>query len=152
MKIGELARATGFTAKTIRFYEGEGLLPKPGRTESGYRVYGGQDVARLEFIRKAKRLGLSLEEVMGVLQVHDRKEPTCGHVCDLLDQKLAQVDALVRDLQAFREELAQLRMRADRSADCLPSGSRICGIIENSTLRATRQTIAWLRPAGRRME
>ncbi len=84
MKIGELARATGVTAKTIRFYEAEGLLPKPQRTYSGYRMYSLEDARRLEFIRKAKRLGLSLGDVRGVLQLHDRSEPTCVHVRSLL--------------------------------------------------------------------
>ncbi len=63
MKIGELAKETGLTAKTIRFYEGIQLLDDPGRTESGYRQYGAEDVERLEFIKKAKRLGLSLDEI-----------------------------------------------------------------------------------------
>ena len=59
MKIGELAGATGLTPKTIRFYEAEGLIPDPPRTASGYRAYTEPDVARLGFIVKAKRLGLS---------------------------------------------------------------------------------------------
>ena len=90
MKIGELAKATGVTAKTIRFYEEEGLLPKPARTLSGYRKYGPEDAGRLEFIHKSKRLGLSLQEIKGILQLHDRSEPTCTHVRSLLDEKVDQ--------------------------------------------------------------
>ena len=61
MKIGELAKATGLTTKTIRYYELNRLLEEPERTESGYRVYGQEAVEQLEFVKKAKRLGLSLE-------------------------------------------------------------------------------------------
>ena len=89
MKIGQLASATGLTAKTIRFYEGEGLIPDPPRTHSGYRTYADSDVTRLEFILKAKRLGLSLDEIKGILRLHDRSEPTCMHVRALLEEKVA---------------------------------------------------------------
>ena len=60
MRIGRLAETTGLTTKTIRFYESRGLLPIPARTDSGYRIYGHNEVARLDFITKAKRVGLSL--------------------------------------------------------------------------------------------
>lgn len=145
MKIGELGLATGFKDKTIRYYERQGLLPDPGRTPSGYREYGPEDVDRLQFVRKAKCLGLSLEEIKGILRVHDQREATCSHVCSLLDQKLAQTNALIRDLQAFRKELAQLRQRADATADCGPAGGSICGIIENSSFGAGQATLTWIR-------
>ena len=95
MKIGELARVTGTSAKTIRFYEAEGLMPEPPRTTSGYRSYSAQWVGRLEFILKAKRLGLSLIDILGILQLHDAKESTCVHVRDLLDQKIAEVESTI---------------------------------------------------------
>ena len=90
MKIGELANSTGMTTKTIRFYESERLLPPPARTYVGYRTYGPEDVERVNFIRKAKRMGLSLDEIRVVLQLHDLREPTCGHVRSLLNAKLVQ--------------------------------------------------------------
>ena len=145
MKIGELAKATGFTERTIRYYERQGLLPDPKRTPSGYRTYGPADIDRLAFIRKAKRLGLSLEDIKGVLRVHDRSQPTCGHVRSLLEAKLAQVDAVLRDLQAFRADLAVLHRRAGTMEDCRPAGGRICGIIEDSAFGASQEALAWLR-------
>ena len=63
LKIGELARQTGLSIKTIRYYESRGLLEKPPRTESGYRLYGPEEVARLRFVQRAKLLGLTLEEI-----------------------------------------------------------------------------------------
>lgn len=144
MKIGELAKATELTTKTIRFYETEGLLPNPDRTPSGYRMYGLEDAGRLEFIRKAKRLGLSLEEIRSILQLHDRREPTCVHVRSLLDEKLAQVDRVLADLREFRTDMARLRDEAGALEDCRPSGGSICGIVEQSLITKGAVALAWV--------
>ena len=141
MRIGELARTTGFSTKTIRYYEAVGVLPAPRRSASGYRLYGGGGRDRLEFVRKAKRLGLSLEEIKGILQVHDRDRATCEHVRRLVDQKLEEVDQLVEDLQAFRAELRVLRDETASSSDCRPDGGRICVFIENSVFDANRPPV-----------
>ena len=87
MKIGEIARAAGISSKAIRFYEDFGLLPDPGRTESGHRQYGPDTIERLGFVTRAKQREISLEEIRGILDIHDRHEPTCIHVRDLLEQK-----------------------------------------------------------------
>ncbi len=152
MKIGELAKATGLTTKTIRFYEEERLLPDPVRTPSGYRVYGSNDIARLEFVRKAKTLGLSLIEIKSVLLVHDRKEPTCAHVCSLLDAQIAQVDQALADLHEFRAEIVRLRKESDNLVDCRPAGGRICGIIEGSEIVGPGKVLPWMtaKPGVRR--
>jgi len=63
MRIGEISERVGTDAPTIRFYEAEGVLPKPARTEAGYRSYTESDVERLRFIKKARALGLSLAEI-----------------------------------------------------------------------------------------
>ena len=144
MKIGELAKATGFTPKTIRFYEAEGLVRDPERTDSGYRSYGPEDVDLLEFIRKCRRLGLSLAEVKSILQLHDRKEPTCMHVRSLLDEKLARVEATLQDLLAFQAELRHLRDTSGTLADCRPTGGRICGIIEQSEVAISSGGLTWI--------
>lgn len=134
MKIGELAKATGLTTKTIRFYEGEGLITNPPRTPSGYRKYGPKDLDRLDFILKAKRLGLSLPDIRNVLYLHDRNEPTCEHVRSILEEKLNQVEKALQDLQVFRIELMRLRDESQTIVDCKPMGGRICSIIEQSGL------------------
>ena len=144
MKIGELARTAGMRAVTIRYYEYMGLLPPAERTESNYRIYSGEDVDRLQFIMKAKRLGFSLEEIKSILQLHDRSEATCVHVRALLEEKLSEVDALLRDLGEFRTELGRLKESAGEVEDCRPSGGRICGIIERGEVSVTDQALAWL--------
>ena len=134
MKIGELARVTGTNAKTIRFYESESLMPEPPRTPAGYRSYSAESVSRLEFILKAKRLGLSLNEILGIVRLHDAKESTCVHVRDLLNQKIAEVETTIDALQAFKGDLAALRDGATGLVDCKPLGGDICSIIESSNI------------------
>ena len=150
MKIGELAKATGHTTKTIRFYEGERLLPEPPRTESRYRVYGPKDVTRLDFVRKAKQLGLSLGEIRGILQLHDRREPTCQHVRGLLGQKLEQIDRAIADLTELRSEMSRLRDEGVSVEDCKPAGASICSIIEESGIVVSNEALDWTRPYSAR--
>lgn len=109
MRIGELAAYFGLNTKTIRYYEEIGLLPKADRSESGYRRYDEQDVERLGFIRRAKTLGLSLDEIRDILSVQAEGEPPCGQVLDLIDRKISTVDQRIAELEAFRAELATLR-------------------------------------------
>ncbi len=82
--IGNVAKAAGLPVKTIRYYEAQGLLPTPQRTEGGFRVYPSDTVARLTFIKKAQHLGLSLSRIQDVLDLTDRGRCPCGHVERLL--------------------------------------------------------------------
>ena len=148
MKIGELAKATGLTAKTIRFYETGGLISDPPRTSSGYRSYSDSDVVRLDFVLKAKRLGLSLDEIKGILHLHDRSEPTCVHVRTLLEEKVDQVEAAIQDLTGFKEELQSLRAQTTSIIDCRPLGGNICSIIEDSGINVAPSSLAWAESTG----
>lgn len=147
MKIGELAKATGLTTKTIRYYELCRLLKKPQRSESGYRLYGPEDVEQLEFIKGAKRIGLSLDDARDILNLHKQKQPLCVHVLALLDQKLEQVDALMRELHQFRRELARLREESQARLAQLPEEGRICAIVERGIHAQGEEALGWL---GRR--
>jgi len=90
MRIGELAGRIGVNPKTVRYYEGIGLLPAPEREPSGYRDYDDQDVDRLRFIRTAQRLGLSLSEISEILAFRRRSERPCGYVLEVLDRQVAE--------------------------------------------------------------
>ena len=135
MKIGELANATGLTTKTIRYYELNRLLDEPRRTDSGYRLYDSEAVERLEFIKKAKNLGLSLEEIRDILVLYEQRLSPCVHVLALLDQKLEQVDNMISKLDEFRRELLRLRLESQVRLEQLPEESRVCGIIERGIHR-----------------
>ena len=149
LKIGEIGKQTGLTTKTIRYYELLGLLPKPQRTESGYRVYRQEDVERLEFIKKAKRLGLSLDDARDILALHEQQQAPCVHVLALLDQKLEQVEAIIAELDEFRGEMARLRQESEERLERLPESARICGIIEMGIHHKGELALAWLE--GRQM-
>ena len=120
MFIGELAAQSGVTAKTIRFWEAEGLLPDPTRTPSGYRDYDPDALDRLSFIRHAQTAGLTLAEIRQVLAISDTGEPACGHVTDLIHQHLTDVDERIRELTETRSLLDRLAQRAadQNPTDC----------------------------------
>ena len=111
--IGELARSADMNARTIRYYEGLGLLSEPRRTESGYRIYAESDAERLRFIRGAKTLGLSLDEIKQVLGIWSAGTTPCGTVSRLLDDKLANLDQRIEELTQFRDELRAYKARVD---------------------------------------
>lgn len=127
MRIGELAAAVGVPAKTIRYYESIGLLPPPARTPAGYRLYGPADRERLHFIRTARDLGLTLAEIRAVLALRDGGQPPCTHVRELLNRKIAAIDARLRALTAWRRELVRLR---DTAVAPSAPGVHCCPIIE----------------------
>lgn len=143
LRIGQLASREGVNPKTIRYYEEIGLLPPPARSSSGYRLYGEGDRERLEFIGKAKAVGLALADIREVLTLRDGGTEPCGHVVDLLDRKLAAVDAQLHTLSAFRQELSTLRDRASetsKNTDC------ICGIIEQAVMIHAPRVVTKRRP------
>lgn len=112
MRIGELAEASGTTAKTLRFYEEQGLLPAAERTPAGYRDYTPDAVGRIDFIHRGQAAGLTLAQVRQILDIRDDGQAPCGHVQDLLDSRLADLDEQIAQLVALREAITQLRDQA----------------------------------------
>lgn len=113
MRIGELAEHAGVTAKTIRYYEGIGLVDAPDRHANGYRDYGADAAERLRFIRDSQAAGLTLAEVGEILEMKAAGESTCAHTRSLLAGHLADVDAQIARLIATRAELLAMAERAD---------------------------------------
>lgn len=128
MKIGELAHATDTPAQTIRYYEREGLLPAPPRTDANYRRYGPAQVQRLRLIRRCRSLDMNLVEIRALLAVQDAKGPQCGEVNALLDAHLGHVTARIAELQALKKELQALRRRCTE-----PAAVDACGILQGLT-------------------
>jgi DNA-binding transcriptional MerR regulator len=129
MRIGQIAEKAGVSAKTIRFWEGEGLLPPPGRTPAGYRDYGPAVLDRLGFIRHAQAAGFTLAAIRQVLEIRDDGQPPCVHVTELIGRRLAEVDARLAELTRTRDQLVVLAARAAAQdpADCLGYCSIIPG-------------------------
>jgi DNA-binding transcriptional MerR regulator len=131
MQIGELAKLTNTSTKTIRFYEDSGLLPPPARSASGYRDYGPEIVDRLRFIHRGQAAGLTLQKVRQILAIRDRGEAPCGHVRQLLNTRLDQVRAQIAELVALEEYLQSLVDRASRGAPTEHDQSTVCWILES---------------------
>lgn len=106
---GALAVRAGISADTVRYYERLGLLRLPERTESGYRLFTDEDIRRLQFIRRAKLLGLSLDEIRDLLRLADEGEcqPLRGQVADLLRRKINECELQLMELAAFKASLEE---------------------------------------------
>jgi len=102
LKIGELARRSDVSAKAIRFYEAAGVLPPPPRGANGYRLYSGEAVDLLRFVKQAQGLGLTLAEVKDIVAIRQGGRPPCGHVYQLLREKARELDRKLNDLLALR--------------------------------------------------
>jgi Cu(I)-responsive transcriptional regulator len=118
--IGALARATGTKVETVRWYERVGLLPAPARTAGNYRSYGQRHLERLSFVRRARDLGFSLEQVRELLRLADDRDQSCEAVDRVACEHLEEVERKIADLQALRRELQDLigQCRHGTVAEC----------------------------------
>lgn len=108
LTIGAVAKRVGVAIDTIRYYEREGLLPQPQRRASGYRSYGDGAVVQLRFIRRAKNLGFTLDEIRDLLALsHDRQQGAAA-VKQRAQQRLVALETRIAELQRLRDGLAQL--------------------------------------------
>jgi MerR family Zn(II)-responsive transcriptional regulator of zntA len=109
LQIGELARLTETNNETLRFYESKGLLNEPRRSDSGYRLYTQDEVYRVKFIMRAKKMGFSLKEIDELLSMRvTREESTCGEVKKLAENKLQVIDAKIAELERMKNALQQI--------------------------------------------
>ena len=129
MRIGELAKATGTKAETIRYYEREGILPPADRTDSNYRDYSPEHLATLTFARRARELGFGMAQVRQLIALSDRADKPCDNVDLMVRDQLAEVERKIADLVALRDELAHMLMSCE--------GEQIgeCRIVESLTGR-----------------
>ena len=115
--IGALAARTRCNIETIRFYEKIGVLPKPARTEGGHRAYARAHVERLTFIRRARELGFTLDQVRALLRLADARDVPCAEVKQLASGHLAEVRAKIAGLRAMQTALAGLVAQCEARGD-----------------------------------
>ena len=120
LPIGALSKQTGYKIETIRYYEKAGLLPTPARSPAGYRRYGSADLKRLSFIRRARALGFSIEEVRKLLKLADERRRPCAEVRVVAGAHLEDVQAKIADLRAMERVLRETvaKCASGRSPDC----------------------------------
>ena len=108
MKIGEFAQRAGVPIDTVRYYERQRLLPEPERRASGYRSYVDSDVSRLRFVRRAKALGFTLEEIRELLDLSQSRNDDMGVLKAAASAKLTDVEARIDELSRIRDGLRTL--------------------------------------------
>jgi Hg(II)-responsive transcriptional regulator len=108
MQIGQLAQHTGVAIDTVRYYERQGLLPQPQRRASGYRHYGEHDISRLRFIRRAKELGFSLQEIAELLALSHARDTDVARIKAVSEKKLQDVERRIREPVRVRDGLRSL--------------------------------------------
>jgi len=126
MKIGELSKTTGCSIQTIWYYEKEGLLSTPERTEGNYRLYGERALKELEFIKHCRSLDIPLTDVKRLMELKNKPEESCASVNKLIAQQLALVNNRMRELKALKAELQQM------ASLCTTENTiEACGIIKS---------------------
>jgi MerR family transcriptional regulator, mercuric resistance operon regulatory protein len=130
--IGKLSRLTGVNIETIRYYERVDLLRKPVRSAGGYRLYQSGDIGRLCFIRRARDLGFSLEEIRRLLDLADQKSRSCRRVHDIATEHLEEVRMKIADLRRME------RVLADMVKTCAQGTMPICPLLETLTQAENR--------------
>ncbi|MEJ6781022.1 MerR family transcriptional regulator [Aminobacter sp. Piv2-1] len=120
LTIGTLSRLTNTKVETIRFYEKSGLLREPARTEGNYRSYAPSDLNRLSFIRRARDLGFSLDQIRVLLDLADDRSRSCEAVDEIAKEHLAEVERKIADLKALQGELGRVisQCRCGTVAEC----------------------------------
>lgn len=130
--VGQLAKAAGVRADTVRFYEKQDLLAKPERTPAGYRIYGEPALRRLRFIRKAQALGFSLEEIKRILKLPGGAS-TCRCVTAMAEASLKETELKLKELERLR---AMLESNLEKWKKQAPDGHRMvsefCSLIESA--------------------
>jgi MerR family mercuric resistance operon transcriptional regulator len=124
LRIGQLSAQVGCNIETIRYYERIGILPPPPRTANGYRLYDGSQRTRLVFIRRARELGFTLDEVRGLLTLVDGGRYTCGEVQALALAHVAEIRRKIADLERLERALSEM------AEQCSGGDVPACPIIE----------------------
>lgn len=132
LTVGNLAKQAGVNLETVRFYERRGLLPEPMRKESGYRIYGADDLHRLRFIRQAKSLGFSLNEIATILRIRDKGKCPCGEVTKIGEKHLRDLGEQIKRLRSFHNELSRAVKNWKRLGQQTVSADAICVLIERT--------------------
>jgi MerR family copper efflux transcriptional regulator len=133
LTVKQVAERVGMPSRTVRYYDRIGLVQADDRSEAGYRLYGAEEEGRLLFVRRAKRLGFSLDEIRGLMAAAESGGgATVPELERLLDQKIDEIDARMAELSAFRDRLIEYRAGKQLSeAGCHCGNGAFCGCLDD---------------------
>lgn len=128
----QVAESVGLPSRTVRYYDRIGLVPADERSPAGYRIYSPEDEGKLRFIRKAKALGFSLEDIRGLMDAAERGccDQVVPEVERLLEQKVREIDDRIVELTAFRERLVSYGAGRGSGCGCQKAGA-FCGCLDD---------------------
>jgi len=132
MKIGEVSKLSGIGIEALRFYERSGLLGRPARTSSGYRLYDARVLDRLAFIKQAQVLGFALDEIKQIIADAQGGKSPCAEVHEIVRHRLDELDERMKEMKRYRKELAATLAGWEETGDAPGS---ICGLIEGSNIK-----------------
>ncbi len=128
LQIGQLAKLSGVSGDTLRFYEKVGLLTPASRSDSGYRLYDSDAVSRVHFIMKGKRIGLTLEEIQELLEIRlEASQHSCAEVKGITQKKLDEIDEKIAELSRIRVALKKIN---DACCGHVDDDASHCSILE----------------------
>ncbi len=129
LKIGEVSKRSGIGIEALRFYEKSGLLDRPGRTYSGYRLYDEGVLERLAFIKQAQLLGFALNEIKEIIAHKQEGISPCAEVREIVRMRLSELDERIKQMHRYRKELATTLVEWDKTGEV---EGHVCGLIEGS--------------------
>lgn len=129
LKIGEVSRLSGIGIEALRFYEKSGVLNRPGRTYSGYRLYDESVLERLAFVKKAQILGFTLDEIKQLIAHKQAGENPCREVREIVKARLEELDERIKQMLNYRDELATELTEWEKIGE---AEGHVCGLIEGS--------------------
>ena len=147
LKIGEVAKLSGIGIEALRFYERSGLLGRPGRTQSGYRVYDEAVLQRLDFIKRAQVLGFSLDEIKRIIADKQAGKSPCLEVREIVRHRLEELDERLKEMRRYRRELGGALTKWDETGEL---DGHVCGLIEGTDMEHTDPSPHGVPKRGRR--
>lgn len=147
LKIGDVASRSGVGIEALRFYERSGLLGRPGRTQSGYRVYDEAVLQRLDFIKRAQVLGFSLDEIKRIIADKQAGRSPCLEVREIVRRRLEELDERMKEMRRYRRELGAALTRWEVTGEL---DGHVCGLIEGTEIEHANPTPRGLSKKRRR--
>ena len=135
LQIGEVAKRAGVSIDTLRYYEKVRLLPRPARTSGGFRLFAPEHIERVRFIKQAQELGLTLDEIKGLLATGGAEE--CRRVRDLLTKKIGELDGKMTAMKDFRRTLARHLTACERELEA-HGDSACCPVVAGGKNKPTK--------------